>query len=134
MYTTAKLILDELESKRLLKREFEKPEFKDYQLILTGHSLGAGVVSVLSIILKKDYPNLKCYAFSPPGCILRSVHGIKQFIFEHDVIPDAFSVSYVPMSLVHYLDKLAFLCCCSAVFRLLSIREALPLQLCWETT
>ncbi len=73
MYTTAKKIMQQLKEKRLLKREFEKPEFKDYQLVLSGHSLGAGVVSVLSIMLQKEYPDLKCYAFSPPGCIFRSV-------------------------------------------------------------
>ena len=73
MYTTAKKILVELNSKRLLEREFEKPEFRDYQLVLSGHSLGAGVVSVLSIMLQRDYPDLKCYAFSPPGCIFRWV-------------------------------------------------------------
>ncbi len=73
MYITAKIILRELREKRLLKREFDKPEFEDYQLVLCGHSLGAGVVSVLSIMLRRDYPGLKCYAFSPPGYLFRSV-------------------------------------------------------------
>ena len=71
MYCTARKILDELRQKNLLERQFAKPEFKDYQLVLSGHSLGAGVVSVLSVILQKEYPDLKCYAFSPPGCIFR---------------------------------------------------------------
>ena len=73
IYNTASLILEKIEKFNLLKREFARPEFKDYDLVVTGHSLGAGVASVLSVILKRDYPNLKCYAFSPPGCIFRYI-------------------------------------------------------------
>lgn len=73
MYTTATLILKKIKDYRLLEREFAKPEFRNYRLVVTGHSLGAGVASVLSIILKRDYPHLVCYAFSPPGCIFRYV-------------------------------------------------------------
>ena len=73
MYTTASLILKKIKDHNLLGREFAKPEYRDYRLVVTGHSLGAGVASVLSVILKKDYPNLVCYAFSPPGCIFRCV-------------------------------------------------------------
>jgi len=36
-----------------------------------GHSLGAGVAAILAILLKNDYPNLKCISFSPPGGLLR---------------------------------------------------------------
>ena len=64
-------MLRKLREKDLLKRQFEK--FKGYRLVLCGHSLGAGVVSVLSVILQKEYPDLKCYAFSPPGCVFRLV-------------------------------------------------------------
>lgn len=71
MYATAQLILEEIRDHQLLSREFKKAEFQDYGLVLTGHSLGAGVVSVLSVMLKREYPELKCYAFSPPGCIFR---------------------------------------------------------------
>jgi sn1-specific diacylglycerol lipase len=71
MYTTASLILKKIKNLNLLGREFAKPEFRHYRLVVTGHSLGAGVASVLSVILKRDYPDLVCYAFSPPGCIFR---------------------------------------------------------------
>ena len=40
---------------------------------MTGHSLGAGVASVLAVLLKPAYPHLHCYAYSPPGCIFRHV-------------------------------------------------------------
>jgi hypothetical protein len=32
-----------------------------------GISLGAGLAALVSMLLKKDNPTLKCIAFSPPG-------------------------------------------------------------------
>ena len=49
------------------------PEYRGYKLVITGHSLGAGVASVLAVLLKPKYEDLVCYAFSPPGCVLRFV-------------------------------------------------------------
>jgi len=48
-----------------------KPHAQNYRLVLTGHSLGAGVASLLAIVLKPKYPKLQCYAYSPPGCVIR---------------------------------------------------------------
>ena len=42
-----------------------------YRLVITGHSLGAGVASLLAVLLKPQYPHLICYAFSPPGGLMR---------------------------------------------------------------
>ena len=69
MYTTAKIIYEE--TKDALAEIFTRKEFEDYQLVLTGHSLGAGVASVLGVILKPHFPDLECYVFSTPGCIFR---------------------------------------------------------------
>ena len=44
---------------------------QEYRLVLTGHSLGAGVASLLAIILKKSFPPLICFAYSTPGWIVR---------------------------------------------------------------
>ena len=52
------------------KLEEALTKYKDYGLRITGHSLGAGVASVLSIFLRPKYPNLRCLAFSPPGCTM----------------------------------------------------------------
>eukprot|EP01121_Diplochlamys_sp_Union-15-3_P021586 TRINITY_DN8809_c0_g1_i1.p1 TRINITY_DN8809_c0_g1~~TRINITY_DN8809_c0_g1_i1.p1 ORF type:complete len:594 (-),score=47.09 TRINITY_DN8809_c0_g1_i1:35-1816(-) len=41
----------------------------DYDLVLVGHSLGAGTASLLAILLRPEYPNLKCIAYSPPGLL-----------------------------------------------------------------
>lgn len=65
MMMTARNILQKLNSLRVLDRA--KREFPDYKLVLTGHSLGAGAATVLSFLLYSQYPNLKCYAYSPPG-------------------------------------------------------------------
>jgi len=43
----------------------------DYNLLITGHSLGAGVAAILAFLMREKYPNLYCYSFSPPGGLLR---------------------------------------------------------------
>lgn len=62
---SAKYVKDTLEEKHILEDAFSRAEKAD--LVLTGHSLGAGVAALLAILLKPTYPNLKCFAFSPPG-------------------------------------------------------------------
>ncbi len=69
MYITAKRIYYSLASKKLLKLAFSRRP--GYRLIVTGHSLGGGVASILSMMLEPYYPDLYCYAFSTPGCIFR---------------------------------------------------------------
>ena len=44
---------------------------ESYRLILVGHSLGAGTAAILAMLLRPTYPDLFCYAFSPPGATLR---------------------------------------------------------------
>jgi len=44
---------------------------RDYDVVVVGHSLGAGTAAILAILLRQDYPNLHCYAYSPPGGLLR---------------------------------------------------------------
>lgn len=73
MLRTALSVKDVLENKGILTEAFNRcPEGQrnDYQLIVVGHSLGAGAASVLAILLRDKYPNLFCYAFSPPGATL----------------------------------------------------------------
>ncbi|RLN63434.1 hypothetical protein BBP00_00004170 [Phytophthora kernoviae] len=48
----------------------ERGAYHDYGLVLTGHSLGAGTAVLLSVILRPKYPQLRCFAFSPPGCTM----------------------------------------------------------------
>lgn len=41
-----------------------------YSLVITGHSLGAGIGAILAILLKPCFPNVRCFSFSPPACLL----------------------------------------------------------------
>jgi len=43
---------------------------EDFEIVVTGHSLGAAVASIVSVVLKEKYPSLKCFAFNPPGGIV----------------------------------------------------------------
>ena len=65
---SAKKILSKLEENEILSRAFAL--HPDYKLVVVGHSLGAGCASVLAILLRQSYPNLKCYAYAPPGCLV----------------------------------------------------------------
>ncbi|KAM7538690.1 hypothetical protein Aperf_G00000048804 [Anoplocephala perfoliata] len=42
----------------------------DYPVVITGHSLGAGLVSLMCVFLKPRFPEVKAYAFSPPGGLM----------------------------------------------------------------
>lgn len=37
---------------------------------MTGHSLGAGVATILSLKLKKEFSDVRCIAYSPPGGLI----------------------------------------------------------------
>ncbi|PAV71562.1 hypothetical protein WR25_20518 [Diploscapter pachys] len=41
-----------------------------YDLVICGHSLGAGVASLLTLLIKQKYPAVRCYAYCPPGCVI----------------------------------------------------------------
>ena len=45
-------------------------ECQGWNLILTGHSLGAGVSATLSLYLRRSFPNLKVWCIEPPGGVL----------------------------------------------------------------
>ena len=38
-----------------------------YELSITGHSLGAGLASLVAYMLRPRYPLVKCVAFAPPA-------------------------------------------------------------------
>ncbi|XP_007442625.1 sn1-specific diacylglycerol lipase beta isoform X1 [Python bivittatus] len=65
----------------------------EYKLVVVGHSLGGGSASILAIMLRNSFPNLRCYAFSPPGGLLSKslADYTKQFIVSvivgKDVVP-----------------------------------------------
>ena len=49
----------------------DNPGLQIFIQVCTGHSLGGGTAAILSILLQEEYPDVTCYAFSPPGGLLR---------------------------------------------------------------
>ncbi|CAH1794988.1 unnamed protein product [Owenia fusiformis] len=68
MIQAACYVKRKLERDRILDIAFHRGQ--GYKLVITGHSLGAGAAAILSILLKPQYPDLMCYAYSPPGGLL----------------------------------------------------------------
>lgn len=71
MLRAAIKIHESIKELELLDKAFKGHE--DYQLVVVGHSLGAGVASVLALLFKLEnkYRAMACYAYSPPGCLFR---------------------------------------------------------------
>ncbi|XP_055335539.1 diacylglycerol lipase-alpha-like [Paramacrobiotus metropolitanus] len=64
-----KKLIQEGKLKQLLLLSKERTG-SEYDLLLVGHSLGGGTAAILAIMLKPEFPTLKCICFSPPGGLL----------------------------------------------------------------
>lgn len=93
--------------------------------MLTGHSLGASTACVLSLLLYRDYPNLKCYLYEPVGCTmtLELAKFTEKYtistVFGNDVIPrlSPHSIERLIASMVYiYILYCIVLYCISTVF------------------
>eukprot|EP01039_Chlorochromonas_danica_P005092 gene5092-5596_t len=67
------------------ERELSGPEAADrspYRLILTGHSLGAGIAVLLTCMLKAAFSSIRCYAFGTPGAVVdqRTASELRPFV------------------------------------------------------
>lgn len=60
----------EIQRLQLIEKVMQNEQYRDYQLIVVGHSLGAGTAALLAMMLRPRYPQLHCYAYSSPGCVL----------------------------------------------------------------
>ncbi|XP_005104352.1 diacylglycerol lipase-beta isoform X2 [Aplysia californica] len=69
MLDCAKYIESELKSLKLLDTAFSYLQ-QGASLVVTGHSLGAGVAALLAVLLRQEYPNLMCFSYSPPGGLM----------------------------------------------------------------
>lgn len=85
-------VLRDLHKHRWLERLLEE-EYPDYNLRIVGHSLGAGVCTLLGYVLRSQYPSLKVFGFSPPGCSMtwEMATGCKNFattfVLDSDIVP-----------------------------------------------
>lgn len=82
-----------IQTERALNFDLEK-NTQSYTITLVGHSLGAGVCSILSILLKQSkFPDLVCYAYAPPGGLLShelveySKSFITSVVLGKDIVP-----------------------------------------------
>jgi len=64
---TARWVQRILKDKGILEKAFSHGP--NYKLIIVGHSLGAGCAALLSILMREEYPDLQCFAYSPPACL-----------------------------------------------------------------
>jgi sn1-specific diacylglycerol lipase len=89
---SARNVYSDLERHGLLERLLQQ-EYPDYQLRLVGHSLGAGVATLLGYMLKARFPSLQVYNFSPPGCTMtwelatRCEAWATSFVLDSDIVP-----------------------------------------------
>ena len=100
MLTRCKWIYNDLTKRKILARLLPTGEEKrinnpchDFNLIITGHSLGAGIAAILGTMFRPKYPRLRCYAFCPPGCsvspnlALQCEEYVTTVVVGSDVIP-----------------------------------------------
>lgn len=68
-------------------------QLPDYNLVVCGHSLGAGVAFLMSLRMRQFFPDLKCWSFSPPGGLATAelsagaVHWCTSVICGKEMIP-----------------------------------------------
>lgn len=96
MVSAAEYIRRKLREDNILTRALTSDPTRgtqSYDLVLVGHSLGAGTAAILAILLKQQHPNLSCFAYSPPGGLLSmpAVEYTRSFITSvvvgKDVVP-----------------------------------------------
>ncbi|XP_052809041.1 diacylglycerol lipase-alpha-like isoform X2 [Mya arenaria] len=96
MVQAAIYIKKKLKEDMILNKAFQKAKEQSsekYELVLVGHSLGAGAAAILAILLQQEYQDVQCYAYSPPGGLLsyECMQATKSFITSvvvgKDVVP-----------------------------------------------
>lgn len=85
-------VLQDLQKHSWLERLLEQ-QYPEYSLRIVGHSLGAGVATLLGYVLRPKYPSLKVFGYSPPGCSMTwemaiGCHNfVTTFVLDSDIVP-----------------------------------------------
>ena len=96
MVQAAVYIRKEIHDRHLLTEAFNfdvERGSRDYDLVVVGHSLGAGTAAILAILMHDQFPELHCFAFSPPGglmsasCVEQTKSFITSVVVGKDVVP-----------------------------------------------
>uniref|UniRef100_T1JG97 sn-1-specific diacylglycerol lipase n=1 Tax=Strigamia maritima TaxID=126957 RepID=T1JG97_STRMM len=96
--------------------------YPSFNVVVTGHSLGAGTAAVLALLLRPMYPGLRCFTFSPPGALLNretaqfSEEFILSVVVGYDLVP---RLSYATMDELKRRLMRALYACHSPKFRIL---------------
>lgn len=103
MEKSAQFVLKRLKESGALNDAFSR--VNDYGLVVTGHSLGAGIGVLLATVLRSEYPDIKCFAFSPPGglCSKELARATKSFVMSVIVGDDL--VPRLSLSSLHDLKR-----------------------------
>ncbi|KAH8611684.1 putative Lipase (class 3) [Trypanosoma vivax] len=106
MKKSAEYVLCKLHSVGILSDILEG-KFRNHRVVVLGHSLGAGVAAILSIILHATYcsarSRIQCFAYAPPGGLLSPA----LVSYSKDFIVGCFSGNdIVPRMAVHTFDDL----------------------------
>ena len=70
MYQTVLWIKEQLDNEEVLEEAFSR--VPQYKLVIVGHSLGSGCACVLALLLREQYPDLRCFCYSPTGSLLNA--------------------------------------------------------------
>lgn len=103
MLYSANMILEKLREHDVLDSLYKNEEYEDYSILVCGHSLGAvklpyfllckGIGLILSYLLRREYKDVTCIAYSPPGCLISkdAIPLFKEFctsvVLDDDLIP-----------------------------------------------
>eukprot|EP00889_Picochlorum_renovo_P000726 jgi/Picre1/27756/NNA_000720.t1 len=65
----AQATMKDIKSTGVLRKHLLDPDapHREYGVVVCGHSLGAGCAFFVGLHLRSIFPNLRCFAFSPPG-------------------------------------------------------------------
>mmetsp|Transcript_31919 Transcript_31919/g.65102 ORF Transcript_31919/g.65102 Transcript_31919/m.65102 type:complete len:841 (-) Transcript_31919:700-3222(-) len=89
-----KWMYEDIRKRRILHEVFSRGSpYENYDLVIVGHSLGAGCACILATMIRHKYPRLRCFAFEPPGCVYDealcnfSESFITSFVRHDDIVP-----------------------------------------------
>ncbi len=74
-----------------------------WELLVCGHSLGAGVATLLALILKSKYPRLTSIVYAPPGATLSTALGLAVTSFITSVVVGKDMVPRLSLPTTHAL-------------------------------
>nr|XP_027221263.1 sn1-specific diacylglycerol lipase beta-like isoform X2 [Penaeus vannamei] len=101
MVHAAKFVQRKLEETRALREGLASRP--GYGVVITGHSLGAGTAVVLAALMRPQFPNLKCFAFSPPGGLCSKEFALATQSFVMSVVVGDDLVPRLSMNSLHDL-------------------------------